>query len=130
MRHALFKVLFVAAVVGIAVPSYAIVLVHDTWQDGTRTDPAAPVYSEDGTDTDGDGDLESAWYFTGSSGTTLTASPTNLIATVGTGSSSATTYFTPQSSPVTLGGVGDALRITWVFTPSNVNASSTSSSTT
>ena len=31
MRHALFKVLFVAAVVGIAVPSYAIVLVHDTW---------------------------------------------------------------------------------------------------
>jgi len=128
MRHALFKVLFVAAVVGIAVPSYAIVLVHDTWQDGTRTDPAAPVYSEDGTDTDGDGDLESAWYFTGSSGTTLTASPTNLIATVGTGSSSATTYFTPQSSPVTLGGVGDALRITWVFTPSNVNASSTSSS--
>jgi pectate lyase len=117
-----------AAVVGVAISSHATVLVHDTWQDGTRTDPAAPVYSENGTDSDNDGDLESAWYFAGSSGTSLTASPGHLIATVGTGSSSATTYFTPQSSPITLGSAGDALRITWVFTPSNVNASSTSSS--
>ena len=128
MRHVFDKVLVALAIVGFAIPSHATVLVHDTWQDGTRTDPAAPVYSEDGTDTDGDGDLESAWYFTGSSGTSLTASPDHLIATVGSGSSSATTYFTPESNPVTLGSAGDALRITWIFTPSNVNASSTSSS--
>jgi Ig-like domain-containing protein/immunoglobulin I-set domain protein len=128
MKHIFFKILVVAAIVGLAVRSYAIVLVHDTWQDGTRTDPAQPVYSEDGTDSDNDGDLESAWYFTGSSGTSLTASPSNLVATVGTGSSSATTYFTTPSNPVTLSSAGDALRITWVFTSSNVNASSTSSS--
>src|SRR5579871_2585169 len=67
---------------GIVAHGYAVTLVNDTWQDGTRTDPAAPVYSEDGTDSDGDGDLESAWYFTGTSGTSMTASPGHLITTV------------------------------------------------
>ena len=128
MKHIGLKGLLIIALVGLTSRGYATILVHDTWQDGTRTDPAPPVYSEDGTDSDGDGDLESAWFFTGSSGTTLTASPSNLVATVGTGSSSATTYFTPASNPVTLAGAGDELRITWVFIPSGVDAGSTSSS--
>jgi pectate lyase len=128
MRHIGLKGLLIVAILGLSSRSYATILVHDTWQDGTRTDPAAPVYSEDGTDSDNDGDLESAWYFTGSSGASLTASPSNLVATVGSGSSSATTYFTPESDPVTLAGAGDELRITWVFTPSGVDSGSTSSS--
>ncbi|HSY17565.1 MAG TPA: immunoglobulin domain-containing protein [Candidatus Acidoferrales bacterium] len=106
--------------------SWATVLVNDTWQDSTRTDPAAPVYSEYGTDTDGDGDLESAWFNTGN---TMTASPGHLVTTLpanGTGSASWTTYFTPESTPVTLANTGDALKITWVFTPTGVNGSSSS----
>jgi hypothetical protein len=108
------------------------VLVNDTWQDGTRTDPAAPTYAENngvvGTDADSDGNLESAWF---NSGNTMTASAGHLITTLptnGTSSSSWTTYFTPTATPVTLANSGDALKITWVFPPSNVNASSTSSS--
>ena len=30
--------------IGLAASLRASVLVNDTWQDGTRTDPAAPVY--------------------------------------------------------------------------------------
>ena len=103
----------------------ATVLVHDTWQDGTRTDPAAPVYSEDGTDLDGDGDLESAWY-SGGSGASATASPGHLVFTMGSSSGSWTTYFTPETNQVTLAGAGDQLKVTWVFTPSGVNAGNTS----
>ncbi len=46
----------------------------------------------------------------------------------GTGASSAswTTYFTPAGTPVTLANTGDFVKVTWVFTPSNVNASNTS----
>ena len=47
---------------GAAAAGHAAVLVNDTWQDGTRTDPASPTYSENGTDTDADGNLESAWF--------------------------------------------------------------------
>src|ERR1017187_2004362 len=132
MKHTLCRILAFTAVVGFAMPSHANILVNDTWQDGTRTDPASPVYAENngvvGTDADNDGNLESAWFNTGG---TMTASPSNLVTTLppnGTSSASWTTYFTPQSTPVTLSGAGDALKITWVFTPSNVNASSTSSS--
>jgi pectate lyase len=113
---------------GAAVPGYATVLVNDTWQDGTRTDPAAPVYSENGTDLDSDGDLESAWF---NNGNTMTATPGHLVTTLpanGTSSASWTTYFTPESSPVTLAGAGDQLKVTWIFTPTGVNSGSTSAS--
>ena len=132
MKHTLCRILAFTAVVGLALSSRANVLVNDTWLDSNRTDPASPVYAENngvvGTDADNDGNLESAWFNTGG---TMTASPSNLVTTLppnGTSSASWTTYFTPQSTPVTLSGAGDALKITWVFTPSNVNASSTSSS--
>jgi pectate lyase len=126
MKHHVRAILF-ALLVASAGPSHAAVLINDTWQDSTRTDPtAANGYSENGTDADFDGDIESVWYFTGSSGTSMTASPGHLIATVGSGSSSATTYFTPESSPVDLASAGDTLKITWVFTPSNVTTTGTS----
>ncbi len=104
--------------------TWAATLVNDTWQDATRSDPAAPTYSENGADLDSDGDLESAWF---NGNGTLTASAGHLKMQVGaTSSASWTTYFTPEASPVTLASAGDALKITWVFTPTNVNVSNTS----
>ncbi|MDR3460674.1 MAG: immunoglobulin domain-containing protein [Verrucomicrobiae bacterium] len=107
------------------VVSRATVLVNDTWQDGTRTDPAAPVYSENGTDTDGDGNLESAWF--SSSGSALTVpAPSDLRAVQPTTSLSSTTYFTPEGSEVNLVNAGDELKITWVFTPTTVSSANSS----
>jgi hypothetical protein len=40
----------------------------------------------------------------------------------GTSSSSWTTYFTPEASPVTLANTGDRLRVTWAFRTNDVNA--------
>src|SRR5690554_4420244 len=55
------------AALGLAGTASADYIVNDTWADGSRTDPAGPVYSEFGVDADVDGDLESAWF--ASSGT-------------------------------------------------------------
>jgi pectate lyase len=125
MKHLLLAAVFIATA---TLCARAAILVNDTWLDGTRTDPASPVYSENGTDTDADGDLESVWYRGGSSGTldpVGTGGPLRGSG-FGAGSASWTTYFTPESSPVTLTGAGDQLKVTWVFTPTGVNASNTS----
>lgn len=107
------------AVCAFATSGYANILVNDTWLDSTRTDPASPTYAENngvtGTDADADGNLESAW-FRGGSGT-WTATPGDLQVAGMTTSSFLTTYFTPQATPVSLGTVGDQLKITWAFTP-------------
>lgn len=102
-------------------------VVNDTWIDGTRSDPAAPVYSERGVDADGDGNLESAWFL-GGGGTLDPVGPGGpLRATLGaTGSSSYTTYFTPESSPITLANAGDQMRVTWIFTPTTIGGANTS----
>jgi hypothetical protein len=97
------------------------VIVNDTWQDATRNDPAS-TYSENGTDSDGDGNIESAWF--GTSGQ-LSVSSGHLTMTQPAGSASYTTYFTPATSPITLATAGDQLKITWVFTPNGVNSAST-----
>ena len=108
----------------LSVSTHAATLVNDTWQDGTRNDPAAPTYSENGADLDSDGDLECAWY---NNGGTLAPSTGHLVMQANaTGSSSWTTYFTPEAGPVTLASNGDALKITWVFTPTSVNVNNTS----
>src|SRR6476646_9234453 len=122
------KTSLLACLCAAVLPLRADILVDDTWTDGTRTAPASPTYSEHGIDADLDGDIESACY---NANGTLTVSPGHLVGTLpsnGTSSASWTTYFTPESSPVTLANTGDTLRITWVFTPTNVNASSTSGS--
>ena len=129
MRNIFFGVLVVAAVTGFAIPSHANVLVNDTWQDGTRTDPtAANGYAENngvvGTDADNDGNLESAWFSSSSSALTVPA-PGDLRAVQPANSLTWLTYFTPEGSEVTL-GAGDTLKITWVFTPSSVNTGNTS----
>lgn len=114
------------AALNFATAAQAATLVNDTWRDGTDSDPASPAYSENGVDGDADGDLESAW-FQGGGGTLDPTGPGGPLAgTVLTSSSSWTTYFTPEASPVTLANAGDSLTVTWVFTPRNVNAGNTS----
>src|SRR5882724_3507568 len=119
------SLLIVVLMVLFAVTTRATVLVNDTWKDGTRTDPASTVYSENGVDTDGDGDLESAWF--SSSGSALTVAGTNDLRAVQPSTSlTSTTYFTPEGSEVNLANAGDELKITWVFTPTTVSSANTS----
>jgi hypothetical protein len=94
----------------------AVFIVNDTWQDGTRTQPKVPHYSDNGSDFDGDGDLESQW-FQGGGGTLDPAGPGGpLEMTLGdSGSSSWTTYFTPEGREVELRAAGEQLKVTWKF---------------
>src|SRR5580704_11018112 len=128
MKHIGLKGLLIIALLGITSRGYANILVNDTWQDGTRTDPAAPVYAENngvvGTDADNDGDIESAW-FASTGGSLTVAAPGDLRAVTPGNSLTWLTYFTPESTKVNL-GAGDTLKVTWVFTPSSVNAGNTS----
>lgn len=119
--------LALGAILGCAAWAAAADVVRDTWIDGTATDPAAPTYSENGVDADSDGDLESAW-FVGGTGSTLAPVGAGgpLRAVVSTSSASWTTYFTPEASPINLANVGDSMKVTWAFTPTNVNLSNTS----
>jgi hypothetical protein len=129
-RRSLVSAAALVVVFGWALIGRAAVLVNDTWLDGTDTDPASPTFSENGTDSDTDGDLESAWY-RGGTGTFDPVGPGgplrgNLAATSTTSSGSWTTYFTPELSPVTL-AQGQKLKVTWVFTPTTI-ASNTNQS--
>jgi len=120
--------LIASAVMGtfvLAGVAHAGVIVKDTWKDGTRSDPAAPTYSENGVDSDADLDIESAW-FQGGDGTLNPLAAGGPLrgrfsSATSTSSASWTTYFTPGGSEVNLANPGDKLRVTWVFTPSNIN---------
>jgi hypothetical protein len=102
----------------------AAVVVNDTFADADRTDPASPTYSEYGTDSDADTNIESSWY--GTTTTLSTPAAGTLRGTVGTGSSSWTTYFTPEATPITLANTGDQFTVTWTFTPTTVNSTNVS----
>jgi hypothetical protein len=120
---ALIAALFAAFV--FTSPAAAVLIVNDTWQDGTDDDPASPTYSENGTDSDTDGDIESAW-FQGGDGTlnpTAAGGPLRgqFSSADSTSSATWTTYFTPEASPVTLANPGERIRVTWIFTPTNIN---------
>lgn len=119
--------LALGAILGCAAWAAAADVVRDTWIDGTRSDPAAPTYSENGVDADTDGDLESAWFF-GGAGSLEVVGPGGPLRGTGFGGSSSswTTYFTPEASPINLANVGDSMKVTWAFTPTGVNASNTS----
>ena len=126
MKHSQKTFLTFCAVFGLALSGHATVLVNDTWQDGTRSDPASPTYSENGTNLDPvqDTDLESAWFSSSGSALTVPAAG-DLRAVQPVNSLTFLTYFTPEGSEVTL-SAGDTLKITWVFTPTTVNANNTS----
>jgi hypothetical protein len=107
----------------------AQILVNDTWIDGTRTDPAAPVYSEHGVDADLDGDIESAWYRGGSGTLDPMGSGGPLRGDIGAGVTSSatwTTYFTAGAAPVSLVNAGDSLRVTWQFSVTGLGAANSS----
>jgi hypothetical protein len=105
--------------------AHAQILVRDTWKDGTDSDPAAPIHSENGVDIDGDGDLESVWYQGGDGSLNPVGlnGPLRGQFSVPTSTSSAswTSYFTPGGSEVNLANNGDKLRVTWKYTPTNIN---------
>jgi hypothetical protein len=115
-----------------ATPTKAVtnILINDTWKDGTDSDPASPTYAENngviGNDADADGDIESAWFQGG--GGTLDPAAANgpLRGTVTTSSSSWTTFFTPEDTPVQLNATGDSVKVTWSFRVTTINASNTS----
>ena len=127
LPRAIVSAAVVTAALGWAASASAVLIVNDTWRDATDDDPVAPVYSETGIDLDLDGDLESAW-FQGGGGTLNPAGEGGPLEGIlgDTGSSSWTTYFTPEAAPVTLANAGDQLKLTWVFTTGDVNASNTS----
>ncbi len=124
-RRALNSIVLLVSALGLARVARAGVIVNDTWSDGTRSDPASPTYSENGTDSDSDGDIESAWF--SSSAAAMTPSVHHLTMTQQASSSSYTTYFTPEASPVNLANVGDSMKLTWVFTPNVSTAQSNTS---
>jgi hypothetical protein len=126
---------FLAVVLGMSIGlgkmASATVLVNDTWQDGERNTPASPAYSENGTNADPgqDTDLESAWFRGGGGSLDPVEAGGPLRGALdenGTSSSSWTTYFTPETSPVSLASAGDQLLIRWDFTLTGVNAANTS----
>jgi len=128
LRKRFAFVLFIVAglitFLSIGMSATAATIVNDTWLDATDIDPASPTYSEAGTDTDSDGNLESAW-FQGGVGTldpVLAGGPLRGdLTALGTSSASWTTYFTSEGSEINLANTGDKLRVTWVFTPRNIN---------
>jgi len=126
------NILILALLFGVAVPGRATVLVSNVWNTSVRTYPTPndtnSPYSEMGVDYNASGDLESAWFLGGYATATVTPGHLNLGEPSSSSSASYTTYFTTEPSPVTLAGTGDQLKITWVFTPSEVNSGSTSSS--
>jgi hypothetical protein len=132
--HVFSVALAVAAMLGYSAIASASIIVRDTWQDGTDSDPAAPTYSENGTALEPDGAIVSVWYrgVTGPLDPVGAGGPLRAdVDTASTTSSmSLTTYFTPEASPVTLANTGDKICVTWVFTTDNVTATNASQSPT
>ena len=92
--------------------AHSQILLNDTFADGSRAEQNLPT--------------ESQWFNAGT-GATLTPSVGHLVmGTPATSSASWTTYFTGEGSEATLANTGDTLKLTWVFTPANVNANNTS----
>jgi PEP-CTERM motif len=124
----LFAVALLAMLMG-ATSVNAAVIVNDTWQDGTDSDPASPTYSENGVDADADTDIESAWFQGGVGTLDPLAAGGPLrgnMTSGGTSSATWTTYFTPEAAPVSLVNAGDQMKVTWVFQLTNVAANNTS----
>jgi hypothetical protein len=99
--------LALAAVCGFALSCYAqtdTIIVNDTWADGNRTSSGP----------DGGG-IDAPWYSSSGAALTVPAAGT-MRAAVPAGSLSETTYYASQ----TLANTGDALKYTWVFTPSTL----------
>ncbi|MDZ4656840.1 MAG: PEP-CTERM sorting domain-containing protein [Bythopirellula sp.] len=102
------------------------VLVRDTWLDGTDDDPASPIFSESGADSDSDGDLESAWFQGGSGSLNPVGLGGPQRGAVGTASASWTSYISAEGDEVNLVNHRDAVKVTWVFKLDGLGANNTS----
>jgi len=112
------------------------VLVNDTWRSGNVVWPAPPAYAENNglvaTPVNFDGDLSSAWFMGGSGNLAIVTNnptppvtgPNILEMTTSTGSSHYYTYFTSNTTAVTLSatGVSQEMVLTWDFTPNGLGA--------
>jgi hypothetical protein len=106
MKYVHSMILMLAITIGLAVPGHAVVLLDDTWADGSRAEQKLPA--------------ESAWYC--SKGSSLTAAANSMTLAVSTSSIMAVTYFTTNEvSPVQL-KVGDTLTARFALTLSKVAA--------
>jgi hypothetical protein len=118
----------------LSTPSKAItnILVNDTWKDGNDLEPMSnnSLHAENngviGNDADADGDIESAWFQGGGGTLDPVAANGPLRGTVLTSSSSWTTFFTQEATPVQLATAGDSIKVTWTFRLTTINAANTS----
>jgi hypothetical protein len=123
--------LIVTATCALALSSRATdtVLNNDTWQNGSRTNPPAPLYADNNgssvVNNDGSSYPDSAWFASNSASLTV-AGAGDLRGAVPATSLSMYTYFTEPTTPVTLANIGDEMKITWVFTPNGTIAVNTS----
>jgi len=110
-------------------PARAVIsvnVVNDTWADGERLQPGLTTYSEYGTDSDSDGNIESTWFVNNNGGSNATTVG-HMSTSPSTASMNWYTYFTPSAAtPIVLNNTGDSVKVTWVFTPTGVNAGNTS----
>jgi hypothetical protein len=104
MKH-VKPLLLTLATFGFLFPASAAILLNDSWTDGSRNEQNLPG--------------ESAWY--ASTASSLTASSGSMLGIGTTSSRLWLTYFTPAGTPASL-GIGEAIRATLTFTPTNVAA--------
>src|SRR5208283_5836934 len=96
MKHLFRSVFVMAAMVGLATPSHAVVILDDTWADGNRNNTSLPT--------------NAAWY--ASNGSALTTATNSMTLTIGSSAVLAVSYFTTNAaSPVQL-TIGDTLLTT------------------
>ncbi|MGD0057914.1 MAG: immunoglobulin domain-containing protein [Verrucomicrobiia bacterium] len=106
MKHLFRSVFVMAAMVGLATPSHAVVILDDTWADGNRNNTSLPT--------------NAAWY--ASNGSALTTATNSMTLTIGSSAVLAVSYFTTNAaSPVQL-TIGDTLLTTITFTFNGVAA--------
>jgi pectate lyase len=110
MIHLFRGFLVVTAIIGIATPSRAVVILDDTWADGNRSNTSLPT--------------NAAWY--SSNGSALTATTGSMTLALGSSAILAVSYFTTNAvTPVQL-TVGDTLLMTITLTFNGVAAENSS----
>jgi hypothetical protein len=119
-----FIAIAITAMFALVMSSHATLLVNDTWQESSRNDPGVAGGYADNNGVvgipDGDGQLDSEWFTTASAFTSVT--PGDLHWTAAASSAYSSTYFTPEATKVVLANPGDELKVTFVYTPTGVNA--------
>src|SRR5262245_56250441 len=104
MKHRRATLILCVVMAFLALPAFATVYLDDTWADGTRTNQNLPV--------------ESAWF--SSSGSALTATTNSMNLLLANNAVQAVTYFTTNdTSPLQL-GIGDTLTASFRLTFTNV----------